>query len=463
MEDQPIEADYLVMGAGATGMAFADTLLTETSATLAIVDRHHRPGGHWNDSYPFVRLHQPSVSYGVSSHPLGSGTKDQVGFNKGFYELASGPEIVNYFDQVMRQRFLPSGRVQYFPMCNLDADGIVTAVLSGKRRKAVGGKLVDATYLQPSVPSTHAPQYAVGPGVAVIPPNALPRVAHAHNTFVVIGAGKTGMDSCLWLLENHVDPANIRWIMPRDFWMMNRAFVQPGADFFHNRMRGLTGQFEAVVHAQSVDDLFVRMEAIGVMLRLDRAMNPPAFHCAIVSEGECEALRRISNIVRMGHVERIDEDRVVLERGRFTPSRDSLYIDCTASALPQGTPKPVFAGNRITLQWVRLCQPLFSAAFIGHIEASFSDEAEKNRLCSPVPLPQVPADWLRMWAVGLRNFEAWATTEGINDWIASTRLDSIAKTGRELSQTDPVVAAMMERFRQVSKEAAAKIPQLLAS
>ena len=41
----PIEADYLIIGAGAVGMAFADTLLSETQATIALVDRRHRPGG----------------------------------------------------------------------------------------------------------------------------------------------------------------------------------------------------------------------------------------------------------------------------------------------------------------------------------------------------------------------------------------------------------------------------------
>ena len=73
---KPIIADYLVMGAGAAGMAFADSVLTETEATLVIVDRRDRPGGHWNDAYPFVRLHQPASYYGVNSAPLGSGAID---------------------------------------------------------------------------------------------------------------------------------------------------------------------------------------------------------------------------------------------------------------------------------------------------------------------------------------------------------------------------------------------------
>ena len=85
-----IDVDYLIIGAGAVGMAFADTLLSETDATIALIDRRHRPGGHWNDAYPFVRLHQPSGFYGVSSRTLGTGAKDEVGHNRGMFELASG-------------------------------------------------------------------------------------------------------------------------------------------------------------------------------------------------------------------------------------------------------------------------------------------------------------------------------------------------------------------------------------
>lgn len=57
---QVIEADYVVAGAGGVGMAFVDEILTHSDATVAIIDRKHRPGGHWNDAYPFVRLHQTS-------------------------------------------------------------------------------------------------------------------------------------------------------------------------------------------------------------------------------------------------------------------------------------------------------------------------------------------------------------------------------------------------------------------
>ena len=39
--------DYLIVGAGAVGLAFADTLLTEMpDVHITIVDRHGQPGGH---------------------------------------------------------------------------------------------------------------------------------------------------------------------------------------------------------------------------------------------------------------------------------------------------------------------------------------------------------------------------------------------------------------------------------
>src|SRR5690349_18513789 len=118
MGRRAIETDYLVVGAGAAGMAFADALVDASEGSqVVMVDRRHAPGGHWHDAYPFVRLHQPSQLYGVNSLRLGSETIDRSGLNQGFYELAGGSEICAYYDRVLHERLLASGRVRYFPMC----------------------------------------------------------------------------------------------------------------------------------------------------------------------------------------------------------------------------------------------------------------------------------------------------------------------------------------------------------
>ncbi|MEM7270298.1 MAG: NAD(P)/FAD-dependent oxidoreductase, partial [Pseudomonadota bacterium] len=209
-----IETDYLVAGAGAVGMAFADVILNETDADIVILDRHHKPGGHWNVAYPFVTLHQPSAYYGVSSKQLGTGELDKTGLNKGLSDLASGPEILAYYDEVMRHQFLPSGRVRFFGMSDYEGDGVFRSLTSGERTKVKAKKIVDATYLKTSTPSTHTPAFSIDPSVRFMPLNDLPRMGETPDDYVVIGGGKTGIDAVLWMLEHGVDPDKIRWIMP---------------------------------------------------------------------------------------------------------------------------------------------------------------------------------------------------------------------------------------------------------
>ena len=170
-----LEADYLVVGAGAMGMAFVDTLVAETDATVVLVDRNDQPGGHWVNAYPFVRLHQPSAYYGVNSRRLGSDSIDASGWNEGFYELAGGSEVCAYDDQVMRQHLLPSGRVSYFPKSDYLGDNHFRTLAGEEFRVDVRRRVVDATYLSVVAPSMRPPLYEVPAGVDSIPPNDLPR------------------------------------------------------------------------------------------------------------------------------------------------------------------------------------------------------------------------------------------------------------------------------------------------
>ncbi|MBT8099649.1 MAG: NAD(P)/FAD-dependent oxidoreductase, partial [Gammaproteobacteria bacterium] len=247
-----LETDYLVVGSGAVGMAFVDTLLSETDAGIVLVDRNHKPGGHWNQAYSFVTLHQPSAYYGVSSHELCKGRKDEVGLNKGLMELASGAEVSAYFDEVMLHTFLPSGRVNYYPMCDYLGDGEFVSRLTGERYRVDAlRKIVDATHLNTSVPITHTPNFSVADEANFIPPNFLPQVREAPGGYVVIGGGKTGIDTCLWLLENGVPPDSIRWIVSRDAWLLNRKNTQPTEEFFFDAIGAQADQMQAIAAAES--------------------------------------------------------------------------------------------------------------------------------------------------------------------------------------------------------------------
>ena len=229
MASHSLEADYLVIGAGAAGLAFTDSLITESDAEVIVVDRRASPGGHWNDAYPFVQLHQPSLYYGVNSMPLGAEVIQTRGREAGMYGRASGAEIREYFGRVMRERLVRSGRVRFFLQYVSDGGRRFTSIVSGDTYDVtVRKKIVNATYLSPSIPANTPPPFDVASGVACWPVNAIAGLVEPPERFVIIGGGKTAMDACVWVLEQGVDPDRIQWIKPRDSWLRNRHFSQAG-------------------------------------------------------------------------------------------------------------------------------------------------------------------------------------------------------------------------------------------
>lgn len=464
-----IETDYLVIGSGTAGLAFADTLIDQSDARVTMVDRHGKPGGHWNDAYPFVRLHQPSAFYGVNSMELGSRRKDDFGLNKGLFELASGPEISGYFDRVMQHKLLPSGRVDYHPMCNMRDDGSFESILSGERtRVTVRKKVVDASYHSPAVPSTHTPAFEVGADARVVPPNALPSLWQSARDgvaqqFVILGAGKTAMDAAVWLIQSGARPESIRWVMPRDSWLINRITTQPSLEFFDEAIGGQADQMAAFAAATSTDDLFLRLEACGALLRIDPEQQPTMFHLATISPGEVEVLRRIEQVIRLGRVQRLEADHMVLANGRVEVAPGSLYIDCTASAVRPKPVQPIFQDARIVLQLVRLPQPAFSAALIAYVEAHYEGDKAKNALCATVPFPHTLDDYPRSTLVNMWNQFQWGQDKALRQWIRDSRLDGFGKLMTEVDREDAGKMATLGRLKAQAMAAMANLPKLIAA
>lgn len=399
----------------------------ETDYPVVVVDRGHQPGGHWTAAYPFVRLHQPSAFYGVNSRKLGSDVIDAVGWNQGLYELATGGEVCAYFDQVMQQQLLQTGRVSYFPMSEYHGDGRFSTLGGEEYSVTARRAVVDATYMHTVVPSMRPPEYAVAPEVDCVPPNDLPRRAAGRSRYVIVGAGKTGMDACLWLLCQGVSPDRLTWIMPRDAWLLDRTLLQPGPSFTQRSGAAISARINAMTLATSVEDLFGRLEDIGSLLRLDPAVRPAMYRCATVTNAELDELRRITDVVRMGHVKGIEPDKMLLEGGETATDASTLFVDCTADGAEQRPATAVFDADRITLQSVRGCQQVFSAAFIAHIEATRPDEKTKNELCTPVPHPDSDLDWLRLAIADNRNQMRWLDDPELTAWLNASRLDLVGQ------------------------------------
>lgn len=458
-----IDATYLIVGAGATALAFADTLVAETNKTAIIVDRYSRPGGHWTTAYSYVRLHQPSAYYGVNSRPLGQDAVDQVGWNKGLSELACRDEVLAYYDAVMRLTLLPSGRIQYFPKHEYLGDGSFRSILTNKTyRVGKDTRIVDATYSDVQVPSMAPPAYEVGSGVRLVTPNELPSITRPYANYTVVGAGKTGIDALLWLLGKGIDHARITWIISRDAFFVNRASLQTGSIFMPRTKAFQKATNESVAAAKSVDDLLKRLLACDRLLRLDDNIWPTSYRCATVSEAELEQLRKIKSVIRKGRVRRIEVDQVTLNNGTYKPEADSLYIDCSANAIPVRDRVPIFQGHKITLQPVLGCQQVFSAAFISHVEAAYDSEELKNDLCQPIPLPYDPVDLAVMQLRTLQNMAKWYQQPKTFAWIRQSRLNFMRVLLPEELDDPEKQTAVLRKLTEDSMAGSAKLKQLLS-
>ncbi len=422
-----IDTDYLVVGAGASGMAFVDALIAESDADVVLVDRRHRPGGHWLDAYPFVRLHQPSAYYGVSSRALGADLIDDTGPNAGFYERASGDEICDYFARVLDGVLIASGRVKFLAMSDYrghDIDGHhVVSLLTGKETTIKARrKLVDATYVESSIPSRHTPAFAVEPSVHMIPPNDLVDLSGAPSGFTIIGAGKTAMDTCNWLLDAGVDAGEIQWVRHRDPWLFNRSFMQP-LELVGSYMQLQARWVEAAAQAEDGADFARRLAAEDVLVRIDPGVVPETFRGATISTLEIDALRSIERVVRKRKILGLSPDRITFEDGEVGAEPNRIYVDCTAAGVQPTTPRPVFEPDKITIQYVTIGIVPWSAATIGAVEASRDDEADKNRLCPPLTFSGDIADVLELSYAGIAGLVERAADSDMAAWTGRCRLD----------------------------------------
>jgi len=456
-----IETDYLVVGAGAGGMAFVDSLLTHSDATFTIVDRRHAPGGHWLDAYPYVRLHQPSALYGVSSVPLGQDALDVSGTNAGYYELAGADEIRAYYARVMHRHFLSSGRVRYFPNSDYVGEHRVVSRLAHKSWDVrIRKKIVDTTYLEGAIPATSAPPFEVADGVRCVPAGEIARLADRPERFVIIGAGKTAVDACVWLLERGVPASAIQWIKPRESWWRNRRFHQPHS-LLPDAYRAVAIQFEAMAQAVSVEDLFARLEAEGVFLRIDQTVFPTMYRGAVISEAEVELVRQIEDVVRLGHVQRIERNEIVLERGRVPTSDGTVHVHCAAAGLARPALRPIFEPGLVTVQPFLFGYACYQFAMLGVVEATVESDEEKNRLCPALRYWDVNADYLSAFLSNLANNRARDAYPALANWAKTTRLNPLS--GIERFGDDPSVIESGERIKRFGAAAASNLVTLLAA
>lgn len=445
MVTRSLDTDYLVVGAGAMGMAFVDSLIDHADVHVTMVDRRHAAAGHWLDAYPFVQLHQASVFYGVASTLLGTGAVQLEGPEQGLHERATQPEIVAYYDDVLR-RFLRSGRVTFLGESEYRSDGTthqVRSLTSGDDvAVTVHRRVVDATYLSPTIPATSPPPFRVRSDIRVVPVNDLARLDGRR--FVIVGSGKTATDAIVWLVRSGVSADEVVWVRPREPWMLNRAVVQP------DPVVALTLAADTMVAAaaaSSLDDLFLHLEEAGAVHRIDRDVTPTMAKTPTLAQWELDILRAVTRVIRLGHVTAVSGRELVLERGSVSLPADAVVVHCAASGLRYPPVVPLWGHDAIRLQTIRGGFPCFNAALAGYVEATRDDDRERNRLCPPNSLPDTRQSWARMQLRGTIAASLYGAEPDIATWANDCALNPSRVDPSVRDQ--PVVRLASERFAAV--------------
>ena len=412
-----LDVDHLVVGAGASGMAFTDALVDHSDARVALVDRRAGVGGHWREAYPFVRLHQASTFYGVASTVLAEGRVQTEGPEAGLHVRADQATIQAYYDGVLG-RLRDTGRVELYAGSDYLGDRTFVSLETGALHQVPEHcRVVDARYLAPRIPAETPPRFLVGEGVQVVPVNDLDGLDREPRQYVVVGSGKTATDACVRLLGRGVDPDAICWVRPRDPWMLNRALIQPDPETY----LGMVAQLmQTAASAESLDALFLDLETAGIMLRVDPTVTPRMAKAPTLGTWELELLRTVEHVVRLGHVVSVRRGRLELTGGSVGIAEDAVVVNCAADGLRSRPRLPIWGEDVVTLQPVRAGFPCFGAALTGYVEATRptgpEGDAEKNRLCPPSSFGNTLEDWARMNVLGSRSAAAFGSEPDVRAW-----------------------------------------------
>jgi cation diffusion facilitator CzcD-associated flavoprotein CzcO len=222
--------DYLVMGGGYGGLnALAGLKRARPSASVLCVDPRLQPGGSWGDYYPFVKLHAPHPQFGVSGHPWGIADP---------HTLATRAQVLEHFGSFVSSNLPPSFEFraghEVVGFERAHSGGVVARV-----RRAAGGDgpveevRVEAKHLinasgfnYKGHVSAATDQHSDGStaDLEISPAELLAALAEARGsrTYLIIGGGKTGIDTAVWLGEHKPVDASVVMVTGRSKAFFNR-------------------------------------------------------------------------------------------------------------------------------------------------------------------------------------------------------------------------------------------------
>lgn len=214
----------------------------------------------------------------------------------------------------------------------------------------------------------------------------------------------------------------------------------------------------AAADAESLDDFFLRLEASGVMLRVDRDHTPTMAKTPTVGQWELELLRSVEHVVRLGHIRQVTRTEIELDHGTVPLATGALVVHCAASGLGYPPRVPLWQPDAIRLQTIRVGFPTFCAALAAYVEATRDDDRERNRVCPSNALPDTLASWAQMQVRGATAMREYMAEPDIAAWANRCALNP-SRIDQSRAQ-DPAVQAAIGRVADIAPRGIGRLEEL---
>lgn len=190
--------------------------------------------------------------------------------------------------------------------------------------------------------------------------------------FVVLGAGKTGMD-CIVYLQNvvNIDPSNIAWVISQDVWMLTGSTNANPWIWPESLARHSGDKIQAALE----------LEKKGLFTRLDETITPSTFRYPVVQSHHMSLLRNVKTIIRQGRATAIrssDRGFATIDFGSDhspwqVPFEDCVFVHATSPG-PfnfKDTNEPLFANSKKMTLDVLFAPPIpFNHSCLAKLEAA---------------------------------------------------------------------------------------------
>jgi hypothetical protein len=185
------------------------------------------------------------------------------------------------------------------------------------------------------------------------------------------------------------------------------------------------------------------------------------FRGAVISQAELRLLRQIEDVVRLGHVRRIERDEIVLDEGTVPTSEGTVHVHCAARGLARRPIRPIYEPERVTVQPFQWGFACYQFATLGVLEATVESDEEKNRLCPPIAYWDANTDYLSAFLAAFTNQPARLGPPALASWAMATRLNPLGALA--LHRDDPLVIDARGRIKRCAPAATNNLAKLLGT